>query len=630
MRRLTSLFALAVTVGCGSEHGAEGTVVKPGPGIQGIPGGSQGVNAGHAVPVSGGTLTIARDGHTALAADPDRDRVFIVDIDGDRKSEVRLEAGDEPGRLVEDGAGRVHVATRRGGALVSIDIATAAVVNRRWVCPSPRGVAWDSTSDIVHVACQSGELVSLPAAGGEALRVLKLERDLRDVVVQGDQLLVSRFKAAKVFVVDAAGQESAGVEPPKGLTALGTPSGFEPAVAWRMIAARADSPEAGIVLAHQRANPTPIAIGPTGYYGGNGPCTGAIVEGAVSPMNPTPTNPDYPGSAPPAFPNMIGPSDIAISADGKELAVLSIGNSWGMASSSAGSRSFSPSPVPTLPSPKLINVNLGQAVAIDPCGAEGDDGITGEPTSVAFAGTRVVVQSREPAQLQVLERQQSVTNRIVRTVQKTISLTNDSRADTGVALFHMNSGFGVSCASCHPEGNEDGRIWQFAQIGQRRTQTVAGGVMGTAPFHWSGDMRDFTTLLHEVFESRMGGGRPNKPQTSAFQSFIAGISAPPPAVVESESAARGKALFDSPALGCASCHSGNILTNNESHDVGTRGVFQVPSLIGVATRAPFLHDGCATTLRDRFGSCGGGDQHGTTSQLTAPELDDLLNYLESL
>ena len=32
-----------------------------------------------------------------------------------------LNAGDEPGRVVEDGAGRVHVALRRGGALVSID-----------------------------------------------------------------------------------------------------------------------------------------------------------------------------------------------------------------------------------------------------------------------------------------------------------------------------------------------------------------------------------------------------------------------------------------------------------------------------------------------------------------------------
>src|SRR4051812_24728843 len=31
-------------------------------------------------PISGGTLTIARDGRTAVAADPDRDRIYVVDI----------------------------------------------------------------------------------------------------------------------------------------------------------------------------------------------------------------------------------------------------------------------------------------------------------------------------------------------------------------------------------------------------------------------------------------------------------------------------------------------------------------------------------------------------------------------
>jgi hypothetical protein len=43
-----------------------------------------------------------------------------------------------------------------------------------------------------------------------------------------------------------------------------------------------------------------------------------------------------------------------------------------------------------------------------------------------------------------------------------------------------------------------------------------------------------------------------------------------------------------------------------------------------------MHDGCAATLRDRFGACGGGDNHGHTSQLTPAELDDLIAYLESL
>jgi hypothetical protein len=64
--------------------------------------------------------------------------------------------------------------------------------------------------------------------------------------------------------------------------------------------------------------------------------------------------------------------------------------------------------------------------------------------------------------------------------------------------------------------------------------------------------------------------------------------------------------------------------------VGTAGIFQVPSLIGVAARAPYLHDGCAPTLLDRFGPCGGGDRHGFTSNLSQGDLGDLVAYLESL
>jgi hypothetical protein len=59
---------------------------------------------------------------------------------------------------------------------------------------------------------------------------------------------------------------------------------------------------------------------------------------------------------------------------------------------------------------------------------------------------------------------------------------------------------------------------------------------------------------------------------------------------------------------------------------------QVPSLLGVAWRAPFMHTGCAPTLSERFTSsgCGGGDLHGVTSTLTAGQVADLTTYLQSL
>src|SRR5207253_4481434 len=120
--------------------------------------------------------------------------------------QVALSRGAEPGRLVEDGAGRVHVALRGARAIVTIDPASAKIVDWQEVCTAPRGLAWDSAADVVHVACAGGELVTVPAAGGAPVRQLLLERDLRDVVVDGANLWVSKFRTAEVLRVSAQGE----------------------------------------------------------------------------------------------------------------------------------------------------------------------------------------------------------------------------------------------------------------------------------------------------------------------------------------------------------------------------------------------------------------------------------------
>ena len=51
--------------------------------------------------------------------------MWIVDLTQKKlERSVPLQPGDEPGRLVEDAQGLVHVALRRGAALVTIDPAT--------------------------------------------------------------------------------------------------------------------------------------------------------------------------------------------------------------------------------------------------------------------------------------------------------------------------------------------------------------------------------------------------------------------------------------------------------------------------------------------------------------------------
>ena len=168
-------------------------------------------------------------------------------------------------------------------------------------------------------------------------------------------------------------------------------------------------------------------------------------------------------------------------------------------------------------------------------------------------------------------------------------------------------------------------------MGVRRTQALRGGVVETAPFHWSGEFASFDALTAEIFGRRMGGGLLGDEWRGALQAWLGGVRPVQGAARDVAAAARGRALFESAATQCASCHAGEALRSDGAHNVGTGGTFDVPSLRGAALRLPLMHNGCAVTLRARFDpSCGGGDAHGRTSQLDQAEIDDLLAYLESL
>ncbi|AKU94330.1 surface antigen protein [Labilithrix luteola] len=129
----------------------------------------------------------------------------------------------------------------------------------------------------------------------------------------------------------------------------------------------------------------------------------------------------------------------------------------------------------------------------------------------------------------------------------------------------------------------------------------------------------------------MSGPQLQLDQKNALQTWLFALPAPAKSgVLDDAAVARGKTVFEDTKVGCATCHSGAHFTNSATVDVGTGGAFQVPSLIGVGARAPFLHDGSAMTLRDRFASQGGGDRHGHTSSLSGAQISDLIAYLESL
>jgi mono/diheme cytochrome c family protein len=597
--------------------------------------------------ITGGTLRALHDGRTAVAADPDRDSIFVADYASGRLvATVKLQPGDEPGRVIEDDVGRVHVALRRGGAVVTLNPGTWDVAARRQVCAAPRGLDYDPGSQLVYVACAEGQLVSLPAApDGAVTQRIALDRDLRDVVAKGGgRVLVSRFRSSEVLVVQDGTVVSRMTPPsssslgkgvfvqPAGGTGVVQPPSMVPAVGWRMI----DDPHStGVVMLHQRALDGPVSVQQGGY---GGALCGGIVETAVTPMRPDVA----PAPATGALANVTLGVDVAMSRDGSTFAAAVPGNarqqgnglsqiavfdgpSYFNGTTGGGGCSF--------PSGQLPPVNMQSPAGTSTAGTQDPNqrpGVLaseplGEVVAVAFDdNNQLLVQTREPATVQV------PTSR----TGQLILLAPDSRMDTGHSIFHANTGAGVACASCHPEGGDDGRVWTFmgkdGKPEPRRTQNLRGGVLATAPFHWDGSLQNMDSLMTEVFVGRMSGPPLAEDQVGSLSHWLDGDKLLPALPVADQMAAdRGRVLFSS--AGCTTCHMGTLLTDNKTQNVGTGLSVQTPSLRGVGWRAPFMHDGCAKTLADRFTSpCGGGDKHGTTSRLTPDQISDLTAFVETL
>lgn len=565
MRHLTllSVAALAVSAGCTQ---TDSNVPEQGP-----------------PPIAGGTLHVTRDGRWAIASDPDRAAIHVVDLDA-RSETARIDLGpeDEPGRVAEDLDGGLHVVLRRAGAIATVDPDRGRITHRAAVCAAPRGIDVDPATGELLVACAEGQLVRLTTAG-EIVRRVTLDHDLRDVVAQDGRLYVSRFRSAEVLVVEDD-RVVARVRP------TGTSDGFTAraaTVAWRMRPREGG----GVLVVHQESVSSQLgdpSFPGAPYYGGD--CLFGVVRSAVTEITPD-----------------LGTTTLALEETSLAVDAVQAGGSTYVAAASE----------PGVARDDWAFVQRNGVRRIEPgfsasggCHLTADAFPTRAQAALAVArtpGGELVAQYRDPAQLVI--------------GGEVISLNGGSVLDFGHALFHEGAGTGVACASCHPEGGDDGHVWVF-DVGVRRTQTTAGGILATAPFHWQGDVPDVAHVLDGTFVGRMQGSMPRPSEVDAFAAWMDGIPATPGAAIEPTTADRGRLAFEE--AGCAGCHSGAMRTNNTTVDVGTGGRFQVPALYEVAYHAPYLHDGSAPTLDALVETHGGG------GALAPERRADLVAYLRSL
>jgi len=544
-------------------------------------------------PISGGTLVVTSDG-LAVAADPDRDLVHVVDLAEKRVLHtIALEPGDEPGRVVQGTGSLVHVVLRGASGLATVDVERGAVTERRQLCSEPRGLAFDSQAAAVHVACGDGTLVSLDEASGVELERQRLEPDLRDVVLLDGQRYVSQLRSAAILADDGTRLTSAD---------LGTE--FAPSVAWRTWAGN----DGRLWMIHQLSSTKPVPTQPPPKgddggggddfgggdgdlpYGGGGFCELGIAGAALTNF----TN-GVPSTVP--LPNVPLTVDAAVSPDGNWVALA-------MPGSQEGRRS-------------LAVVRPEEFCAF---GETPDDEGDEQVVAVAFTpnGT-LVAQSREPNRLLI---QYDLPNGEFTAVE----LEGESRFDTGHEIFHRQTDSGLSCATCHPEGTDDGHVWVFEGLGKRRTQALDVGLADTAPFHWDGDMHDLDVLMEEVLAHRMGGKRQSDARGESFRRWLfeqqrpaAGRGQDEPTLVE-----QGEALFG--AYKCGDCHTGDALGGSMTAPI--RNVeLQVPSLRRVSLHPPFMHDGRSRTLehavRDMIEST-------TSAEATDDHITALTAYMRTL
>jgi cytochrome c peroxidase len=252
----------------------------------------------------------------------------------------------------------------------------------------------------------------------------------------------------------------------------------------------------------------------------------------------------------------------------------------------------------------------------------------------------------------------------------------DAQVLAGKVLFgrsvdpRMSGGGYLSCASCHPEGDHDGQTWDFTDRGEGLRNTISLlGRAGVGPLHWSAnfdEIQDFENdirlgqggqgfLPDELFaqtEDTLGASKAGlSRELDALAAYVQSLTrAPRGPAPAPELAAQGEQLFHDPLVGCAECHALPSTTDSAwlsegeplLHDVGTLGAgsgqrrggpllgLDTPSLQGLGSSAPYLHDGSAPTLRAVLLERNAADRHGVTSHLAQQELDALEAFLLGL
>lgn len=232
----------------------------------------------------------------------------------------------------------------------------------------------------------------------------------------------------------------------------------------------------------------------------------------------------------------------------------------------------------------------------------------------------------------------------------------------------------LSCASCHLDGGQDGRVWDFTDRGEGLRNTTSLNGPDDQFLHWSAnfnEMQDFENdirgpfsgvgftfgqqrLTHKAFSARHGGllGKAVAgvaPELDALTAYVATLTTTFKSPYRqsdgslTEDGQAGRKIFEQ--LQCYACHGGDnfagtragmianvgSLSPTSGHRMGQKLLgIDIPTLRGIWHTAPYLHDGSAATLAAVLTTRNINGQHGATQHLTEIQLQQLISFLQQI
>ena len=583
-------------------------------------------------PAHSATVVVTADGERVWAVNPDTDTVTAVDAD-DLEKAFESRVGRTPRTLAQAPDGTIWVVNEGSHDISVLDAGDGEIVDTIELpyASMPYGVAFAPDERTAYVTLQAlGRLLRIDPATRTVVQSLALGPDAdgvvprpRGVAVDGasGRVLVSRF------ISPDAGGEVYDVDVVDGTMKLARTIGLA-------IDPGPDTPESGRGVPNYLGAP---AISPDGVDArvpskkdniGRGAGRDGLALTHESTVR-----------------TIVSRIDLA--AEREDLAARIDLDEHDMASAVAFSR---------LGDLVFVAIQGSNAVAV--IDAYGGAQVGGIPTGAAPQGLalddeeRLYVQNFLGRSLSVFDVAGllSGTGESARLLAEIDLVENETLSDEvlrGKRIFYDASssemsleGY-ISCASCHLDGGQDGRVWDFTDRGEgfRNTTTLRGrgGTRLHGPVHWTGNFDEIQDVENDI-RSHFGGSgflsdddfdrgtrsdplgdakaglSPKLDALAAYVSSLTDVPTSPYRDAEGRLTAEGengKRVFAE--QGCAGCHGGAVFTDSAPgvlHDVGTAGAasgkraggplagFDTPTLKGVWATAPYLHDGSASTLAE--------------------------------